>query len=48
MREYQMRRAAQPLLALSSAHPYQITAHPLEAADRDAISLAETTRTSNR
>lgn len=41
MREYQMRRAAQLLLALSAAHPYQVTAHPLEAAAQDAINLAE-------
>ena len=47
MREYQMRRAAQLLLALSAAHPYQLTPHPLEAAARDAISLAETSRASD-
>lgn len=41
MREYQMRRAAQLLLALSAAHPYQIKSHPLEAVAQDAIRLAE-------
>jgi hypothetical protein len=45
LREYQMRRAAQLLLALSSAQPYQLKTDPLEAAARDAINLAETTRT---
>ena len=44
LREYQMRRAAQLLLALSAAHPYQITPHPLEAVAQDAIKLAETSR----
>jgi hypothetical protein len=44
LREYQIRRAAQLLLALSAAHPYQIKPHPLEAAARDAISLAEAAR----
>lgn len=44
LREYQMRRAAQLLLALSAAHPYQIKPYPLEAAAQDAIRLAETTR----
>lgn len=44
LREYQMRRAAQLLLALSAAHPYQVKADPLEAAAQDAIRLAETTR----
>ena len=44
LHEYQMRRAAQLLLALSAAHPYQIKPHPLEAAAQDAIRLAETTR----
>lgn len=44
MREYQMRRAAQLLLTLSAAHPYQLNAHPLEAAAQDAINLAETGR----
>jgi len=48
LREYQMRRAAQLLLALSAAHPYQIKDHPLEAAARDAINLAESTRTTDR
>lgn len=41
LREYQMRRAAQLLLALSAAHVYQMKPHPLEAAAQDAISLAE-------
>ncbi len=45
LREYQMRRAAQLLLALSAAHPYQIKPDPLEAAAQDAIRLAQTTRT---
>ena len=44
MREFQMRRAAQLLLALSAAHAYQLKPHPLEAAAQDAIRLAETTR----
>ena len=44
LREYQMRRAAQLLLALSATHPYQIKPHPLEAAAQDAIRLAEKTR----
>jgi hypothetical protein len=42
--EYQMRRAAQLLLALSSAHAYQVKPNPLEAAAQDAIGLAETAR----
>ena len=42
LREYQMRRAAQLLLALSAAHPYQIKTHPLEAAAEDAIRFAQT------
>lgn len=42
--EYQMRRAAQLLLALSAAHPYQTTGHPLEAAANDAIRLAQANR----
>ena len=46
LREYQMRRAAQLLLALSSAHSYQVKPNPLEAAARDAICLAETERCS--
>lgn len=46
LHEYQMRRAAQLLLTLSSAHPYQINPNPLEAAARDAISLAEAERRS--
>ncbi|HEV2468880.1 MAG TPA: hypothetical protein VGS78_06775 [Candidatus Sulfotelmatobacter sp.] len=41
LREYQMRRAAQLLLALSAAHPYQIKAHPLQAVAQEAIRLAE-------
>jgi len=44
LREYQMRRAAQLLLALSAAHPYQVKSHPLEAAAQDAIKLAESSR----
>lgn len=48
LREFQMRRAAQLLLALSAAHPYQIKAHPLEAAAEDAIRLAESGRSSER
>jgi len=48
LREYQMRRAAQLLLALSAAHPYQIKSDPLEAAAQDAVRLAETTRTDKR
>jgi hypothetical protein len=48
LREYQMRRAAQLLLALSAAHPYQLKTHPLEAAAQDAISLAKTARASER
>lgn len=48
LREYQMRRAAQLLLALSAAHAYQMKPHPLEAAAQDAIRLAETTRTSEK
>jgi hypothetical protein len=47
-REYQMRRAAQLLLSLSAAHPYQIKPDPLEAAAQDAIRLAETTRTGQK
>ena len=35
LHEYQMRRAAQLLLTLSSSHPYQIKLNPLEAAARD-------------
>ena len=46
--EYQMRRAAQLLLALSAAHAYQVKPHPLEAAAQDAISLAEKARPSER
>jgi hypothetical protein len=46
LREYQMRRAAQLLLALSAAHSYQVKPDPLEAAARDAISLAESDRAS--
>ncbi len=46
LREYQMRRAAQLLMALSAAHPYQIKPHPLEAAAQDAIRLAESARAS--
>lgn len=46
LREYQMRRAAQLLLALSAAHPYQIAPHPLQAAAQEAIRLAESTRSS--
>ena len=46
LREHQMRRAAQLLLALSAAHPYQVTPNPLQAAARDAISLAESDRAS--
>ena len=48
LREYQMRRAAQLLLALSAAHPYQIKSDPLAAAAQDAIRLAETTRTEKK
>lgn len=44
LREYQMRRAAQLLLTLSASHPYQVKPNPLEAAARDAVSLAETER----
>jgi len=47
LREYQMRRAAQLLLVLSAAHPYQIKPRPLEAVAQDAIKLAETTRASH-
>jgi hypothetical protein len=47
MREYQMRRAAQLLLALSAAHPYQVKPDPLEAVARDAINLAEAKRSSD-
>jgi hypothetical protein len=46
LHEYQMRRAAQLLLTLSSAHPYQVKPNPLEAAARDAISMAEAERRS--
>ncbi len=46
LREYQMRRAAQLLLALSAAHAYQIKPHPLEAVAQDAIRLAERAGTS--
>jgi hypothetical protein len=48
LREYQMRRAAQLLLALSAAHVYQMKPHPLEAAAKDAISLAERAGASER
>jgi hypothetical protein len=48
LREYQMRRATQLLLALSAAHAYQVKPHPLEAATQDAISLAEKARASER
>jgi hypothetical protein len=48
LREYQMRRAAQLLLALSAAHAYQTKPHPLEAAAQEAISLAEKARASER
>jgi hypothetical protein len=48
LREYQMRRAAQLLMALSAAHPYQIKPHPLEAAAQDAIRLAESARASEK
>ena len=48
LREYQMRRAAQLLLALSAAHVYQMKPHPLEAAAQDAISLAERASASER
>jgi hypothetical protein len=48
LREYQMRRAAQLLRALSAAHPYQIKPHPLEAAAQDAIRLAESARASEQ
>jgi hypothetical protein len=48
LREYQMRRAAQLLLALSAAHVYQVKPHPLEAAAQDAISLAERANASER
>jgi hypothetical protein len=44
MREYQMRRAAQLLLTLSAAHPYQLNPRPLEAVVQEAINLAETER----
>ena len=46
LREYQMRRAAQLLLALSAAHPYQVNPDPLKAAAQDAVRLAETNRAS--
>jgi len=48
LHEYQMRRAAQLLLALSAAHPYQIKAHPLEAAAQDAVRLAESARAAEK
>jgi hypothetical protein len=48
LREYQMRRAAQLLLALSAAHAYQITSHPLEAVAQDAIKIAESARSLER
>jgi hypothetical protein len=48
LREYQMRRAAQLLLSLSGAHPYQIKPHPLKAAAQDAIRLAESARPSEQ
>jgi hypothetical protein len=48
LREYQMRRAAQLLSALSAAHVYQMKPHPLEAAAQDAISLAERASASER
>lgn len=48
LREYQMRRAAQLLLALSAAHPYQIKPHPLVAVAQDAIRLAESARAPER
>jgi hypothetical protein len=41
LREYQMRRAAQLLLALSSAFAYKTEPHPLRAAARDVIGMAE-------
>jgi predicted component of viral defense system (DUF524 family) len=44
LREYQMRRAAQLLLALSAAHSYQIKPNPLVAAAQDAVRLAESAR----
>jgi hypothetical protein len=48
LREYQMRRAAQLLLALSAAHSYQIKSRPLEAVVQDAIRLAESARAPER
>lgn len=48
LREYQMRRAAQLLLALSAAHPYQVNSHPLQAAAQDAIRSAESARDPKR
>ncbi|HET9306367.1 MAG TPA: hypothetical protein VFO46_10095 [Candidatus Sulfotelmatobacter sp.] len=48
LREYQMRRASQLLLALSAAHAYRMKPHPLEAAAQHAISLAEKARASER
>jgi len=48
LREYQMRRASQLLLALSAAHAYRMKPHPLEAGAQDAISLAEKARASER
>ena len=48
LREYQMRRAAQLLLALSAAHSYQIKSRPLEAVAQDAIRLAESARAPER
>jgi hypothetical protein len=46
LREYQMRRAAQLLLALSAAHAYRMKPDPLEAVAQDAITLAEKARAS--
>ena len=48
MREYQIRRASQLLLALSAAHAYRMKPHPLEAAAQDALSLAEKARASEK
>lgn len=41
LREYQMRRAAQLLIALSSTYNYQMQASPLQAAARDVVSFAQ-------
>ena len=43
MREYQIRRAAQLLLALSSAYPHEAKLYRLEAAAQDVIRAAEST-----